>query len=80
MEREIGDSHWLAALREMVEHPSWPHLFVKGNDDARHAPLSTVKDSEWEYVVERIDGKLVANTYHMGQVFSSHTYTYIERA
>ena len=79
MERHMGDSHWLAALREMVANPSWSHIFIKGNDRVRHAPLSAVKETEWEYVVERTpEGKLVANTYHMGKVFSTHTYTYMD--
>jgi len=77
MERQIGDSHWLEALREMTSHPSWTHIFVKGNQESRHAPLTAVKDSTWEYVVVRISKKkLAAQTYYMGKVVATTTYTY----
>ena len=77
MERQIGSDHWMDALREMNTHKEWTHLFVKGNQESRHAPLTAVNDSTWEYVVVRISKKqLAAQTYYMGKVVATTTYTY----
>jgi len=77
MERQIGSAHWLEALQEMMAHKEWTHVFVKGNQESRHAPLSAVKDSTWEYVVVRISkNKLAAQTYYMGKVVTTTTYKY----
>jgi hypothetical protein len=81
MERLIPDSEWLATIREMVMNPDWSHLFVHGNALDKHAPLTRINEGTWEYVVERtLDDKLAANTYYNGKLFSTQTYTYIEKA
>jgi hypothetical protein len=82
MERLITDSEWLATLRELVMNPGWSHLFVQGNASDKHAPLTIINEnSTWQYVVERtLDDKLAANTYYNGKLFSTQTYTYIEKA
>ena len=59
----------------MCVHPDWTHLFVQGNPERKRAPLSTIADNTWEYVVERMDDdRLAANTYYNGKLFSTHTY------
>ncbi len=77
MERQIGSAHWLAALHEMTTHKELTHIFVKGNQESRHEPLSAVKDSIWAYVVVRISkNQLAAQTYYMGKVVTTTTYKY----
>ena len=67
MLRQIGSSHWDAALYRLRDHPEWSFILVLGGvEDMTPETLADHLKSEWCYVIHRTGETFEKVTYHHG--------------
>lgn len=75
MERQIGSDHWFAALSRLRSNATLKYCFVKGDYEMTCGSTESfnpenIKDTTWEYVVERWPEGLACVTYNFGNKVS----------
>jgi hypothetical protein len=68
MLRQIGSSHWDAALDYLKAHPVWEFIIVKNHAIPTQERLDeAIQNETWCYVIFRSGGNFEKVTYHNGK-------------